>query len=223
MWRRFALLAYNIVLHLLLQILSTVASSSRMLCLRTAHLFNPSDQKRISPQVTETQRQDAKKSRQPRANESRKRRTQATAHQRQTTQHPRRAAPANSILISHPSATQPHISSPRSTLMARPPRLSNNLGHLVDLPLRTPKRAQPLLRQFPRALVLRVPQQFDDPAFVRRQPVFVSGGFGSPGGGNGPSDFLDDFADEARAFAQAAFGGGDAGGGLEGSDFLWVG
>lgn len=42
------------------------------------------------------------------------------------------------------------------TLVACPPALGNNLGHLVHLSLRTPECAQPLLRKLPCALILAI-------------------------------------------------------------------
>ena len=51
-------------------------------------------------------------------------------------------------------------------LVTSPPRLGNDLGHLVHLSLRTAKRTESLLRQLARALVLAVPQQFDDAALI---------------------------------------------------------
>jgi hypothetical protein len=61
-------------------------------------------------------------------------------------------------------SVQPHPQS--SCLVTSPPALGNDLGHLVHLSLRTPERPEPLLRQLPRALVLAVPQEFDDAALV---------------------------------------------------------
>ena len=51
--------------------------------------------------------------------------------------------------------------------MTTSPRLGNDLGHLVHLSLRTAERTKSLLRQLSCALVLAVPQQFDDTALIR--------------------------------------------------------
>ena len=50
--------------------------------------------------------------------------------------------------------------------MTSSPALSNDLGHLVDLSLRTAKCAEPLFRELTCALVLAVAEEFDDAAFV---------------------------------------------------------
>jgi len=71
--------------------------------------------------------------------------------------------------------------------VASPPRLGNDLGHLIHLSLRTSKRTKSLLRQLARTLVLAVPQQFDDAALV----------------GCKTGDFADDVADELGALREA--------------------
>ena len=50
--------------------------------------------------------------------------------------------------------------------VTRSPALSNDLGHLVHLSLRTSECAESLLRQLPRALVLAVAKQFYDATLV---------------------------------------------------------
>lgn len=73
-----------------------------------------------------------------------------------------------------PSFCAVHAISPRfvspfiitASLVASPPGLGDDLGHLVDLSLATAECAESLLRQFPRALVLAVAEQFDHTALV---------------------------------------------------------
>jgi len=53
-----------------------------------------------------------------------------------------------------------------SSLVTSPPALSDDLGHLVHLSLRTAERPEPPLRELSRALVLAVAEKFDDTALV---------------------------------------------------------
>jgi hypothetical protein len=87
-----------------------------------------------------------------------------------------------------------------------PSRLGNDLGHLVHLSLRAAERTEPLLRQLAGALVLAVPQQFDDAALI----------------GGETRDFADDLADElGAAFIRlsTSYGGGV---GREGWNYRFV-
>ena len=70
-------------------------------------------------------------------------------------------------------------------LVTGPPRLGDDLGHLVHLSLGAAEGTEPLLRQLARTLVLAVPEQFDDAALV----------------GGQAGDFADDLADERGAVA----------------------
>ena len=60
-----------------------------------------------------------------------------------------------------------HLSHDIRPLMTRSPALSNDLGHLIHLSLRTAERPQSLLRELPCALVLAVAEKFDNTTLVR--------------------------------------------------------
>lgn len=95
--------------------------------------------------------------------------------------HPTTPLDARSLLLfilapaspSSPVVHTPHHHQSPKRLVARPSRLRNHLGHLVDLPLRAAERAEPLLGQLARALVLGVAEQFDHAAFVGGEAVEV--------------------------------------------------
>lgn len=50
--------------------------------------------------------------------------------------------------------------------MTGPPALGNDLGHLIDLSLRTAESTESLLRKLAGTLVLAVTEEFDDAALV---------------------------------------------------------
>jgi len=78
------------------------------------------------------------------------------------------------ISEAHPSSHNRHHenrSLAHQRLVASPPALSDDTGHLVDLSLRTAEGAEPLLRELAGTLVLGVTEEFDDAALVRGEAV----------------------------------------------------
>lgn len=116
--------------------------------------------------------------------------------------------------------------------MAGSPALSNDLGHLVDLSLRTAESTESLLCELARALVLAVAEEFDDAALVgceavgwwlvhRPYPGEVSCcGCGS---GNVPSNLLDNVSNESGSLAEMSLHARHSWLWLPGSDFLYGG
>ena len=76
---------------------------------------------------------------------------------------------SKALLPSLPSNSYKARSRLRCLMLSRPPRLCNDLGHLIDLGLSPSKCAEPLLGQFSGALVLTISEQFDNTTFVRCQ------------------------------------------------------
>ena len=64
-----------------------------------------------------------------------------------------------------------------SPLVTRPPAVSDDLGHLIHLSLRTSERSESLLRELTGTLVLAVAEKFDDTALVGCEAVIPESNF----------------------------------------------
>lgn len=124
---------------------------------------------------------------------------------------------------------QPILIAATRLVLARPPGLSNDLGHLVDLSLRTAEGAESLLRQLPRALVLGVAEQFDHAALVRGEAVPTTLVWHVPlrlsvlciCGSCVPRNLLHNLPNEVGPLAQMTFHARDSRLRLAGGDFLY--
>ena len=122
-----------------------------------------------------------------------------------------------------------YFSEPLPHLVSCSPALSDDLGHFVDLSLRTAEGAQPLLCQLTGTLVLAVAQQFDYTSLIwcetvcpsRQCVTFQSMNSDEPDHQfHVPRDLSDNLSHECSSLAQMTFHARDARLGLAGSDFL---
>jgi len=96
------------------------------------------------------------------------------------------------------------VGSNPTTLVSRASGFSNNLLHLVDLPLGTTHGTEPLLRQLPCPLILRIPQQFDNATLIRGET----------------SNFLDDLTNKSCAAREMSLRSANAGLGFDWCCFM---